>query len=108
MSVPELLETFMLLCFSASWYGSIRQVWRTHDARGMHKPFALLVCIGCLMGLGAKVVLYAETGVLSPLVWLYAWNVIVTAAQLVLIVKLSDQVDERRILGARPMDQAAG
>lgn len=99
MLVSELLESLMLVSFSTSWFWLIRKVWREHDSRSMSKAFPIMVAVGCLFGLASKIALYVATGFLSYLVLIYAWNVIVSLAQLYLIVKLSDDVDGNRISG---------
>lgn len=99
MTVSEMLETAMLLCFSASWYWSIREVWIAGAGRGMPFLFPVLAFVGCLLGLGAKLFILAETGAVSHLIWLYAWNVIVTAAQLGLMARLAGDGDGGRFPG---------
>jgi hypothetical protein len=100
MLAAELLESLMLVCFSTSWFWMIRKVWREHDSRDMSRAFPVLVAVGCLFGLASKVALYLATGIVSFLVLIYAWNVIVALAQLYLIVKMSYDIDRRRIVGA--------
>jgi len=80
------LETGMLLLFSVSWYCSVFRMLRVRAATGKSPAFVLLICTGYIMGVIWKVALWNETGVLSPVTWLYAWNGLVVALDLFLVL----------------------
>lgn len=104
MVLAEFMETLMIICFSTSWYWSIRQVWISQDSRGMPRLLPAMVAVGCFLGLGGKLALWHETGVLSLVAWIYAWNVILALAQYTLVVKLAEEVEQHRVSGVAPGD----
>ena len=89
MSTIELLEGLMLVSFSVSWYWSIAKMLRTRTASGKSLNFVLMICFGYVLGVSSKLVAWQEYGALSPLVWVYAWNLLVTAFDAVLVVHYS-------------------
>lgn len=86
MTEHEVLEAMMLIAFSISWYWSIARMVRMRTALGKSASFVVLICCGYIMGVMSKVLAYNDTGYLSPLVWLYAWNLMVTAFDLALVL----------------------
>ena len=98
MALNQSLETVMLLLFSVGWYWSIARMLRVRAAVGKSPAFVLCVCTGYACGIASKAALWAETGALSPLVWLYGWNFLVTSFDLMLVLYFS-----RRPGGARAM-----
>lgn len=86
MSITDIFETLMLLSFSVSWYWSIAHMLRTHHASGKSPAFVILICTGYVFGMIAKVSIWQDTGALSPIIYLYAWNLIVTLFDLFLVV----------------------
>lgn len=86
MSAQELLEGLMLLCFSVSWYWSIARMIRVRAAAGKSALFVVLICTGYSFGIGAKLDVWVHGGALSPLIWLYCWNLCVTLADLALVL----------------------
>lgn len=87
--MSERLEAAMLFSFSISWYWSIAKMLRTRQAAGKSAFFVLLICCGYVCGVASKLVAYGTTGILSPLIWLYAWNLLVTTFDLYLVQTLS-------------------
>lgn len=77
--MTALLEAAMLAAFSVSWYCSIWKMLRTGRASGKSLGFVLLIVGGYICGILSKLALYVETGELSALIALYAWNLLVTA-----------------------------
>ncbi len=89
MSTVEVLEGLMLISFSISWYWSIAKMLKSKVAAGKSLLFVLMICCGYVLGVSSKVLAWHETGVLSPLIWVYGWNLIVTAFDAVLVVHYS-------------------
>ena len=87
----EIMEVGMLICFSIGWYWSIGRMLRIRAAVGKSPVFVLFVCTGYIFGIGAKVAIWRETGELSPLVWLYCWNLAVTSLDLALVLHFSQK-----------------
>lgn len=93
MTTVEVLEGMMLLSFSVSWYWSIAKMLRTKVAAGKSLLFVLMICFGYILGISSKVVAWHSVGILSPLVWVYAWNLLVTAFDAGLVVHYSRPQD---------------
>lgn len=89
MQNHEVFESLMLLCFSCSWYFSIARMLRVRRASGKSAQFVMLICTGYVFGIAAKYFGWQTTGVLSPVVWLYAWNLLVTGFDLMLVLHFS-------------------
>ena len=53
--MSELLETVMLVCFGLSWPISVVKNIRTGTAKGMSRPFILLITFGYIAGISAKI-----------------------------------------------------
>ena len=87
--MQDLLEGVMLFSFSFSWYWSIAKMLRTGQAAGKSALFVALICSGYVTGVASKIVGYETTGVLSPLIWLYLWNLAVTLFDLYLVLRLT-------------------
>lgn len=78
----------MLAAFSVSWYCSIWKMLRTHKACGKSISFVLLIILGYSCGIGSKLMAYRDTGIWSPLIYLYFWNFVVTCFDAWLVVTL--------------------
>ena len=87
--VAEILETVMLIVFSVGWYCSIAKMIRTKKASGKSISFVGTICFGYLCGVLAKLAVFNETGELSLLVYVYAWNCCVTAFDGWLVIVLT-------------------
>ncbi|MBE9637486.1 hypothetical protein [Salipiger mangrovisoli] len=81
------LEAIMLVAFSTGWYCSIYKMMRQREARGKSLPFVLVIGFGYLCGVASKLLLWRETGVLPPIVWLYTLNALVIAVDASLVVR---------------------
>ncbi|MBQ8287447.1 MAG: hypothetical protein IJX76_01600 [Clostridia bacterium] len=54
--MPELLEAVMLICFGFSWPLNVYRNIKSHTAKGMSIAFILLIMVGYLAGITAKIV----------------------------------------------------
>ena len=90
MNVQEYLEGLMLISFSVGWYWSIARMLRTRQSAGKSAGFVVLVCCGYVFGLTSKLLLWQSGGVFSLLVFVYGWNLIVTAFDLFLVYYFDD------------------
>ena len=52
--MPEILEIVMILCFGASWPFNVAKSFRARTARGKSLLFLLLIEVGYLAGIAAK------------------------------------------------------
>jgi len=75
LSWPQVLEAGMLICFGISWPLAIVKMLKSRRTEGKSLPFTLLVLLGYVLGITAKVAyaLIHETEVPS-VTWLYAVN----------------------------------
>jgi uncharacterized membrane protein len=101
--MAEILETLMLIVFSAGWYCSIGKMIRTKKASGKSISFVGMVCFGYLCGVLAKIAFFQETGELSAVVYLYAWNCLVTAFDGWLVIVLNHR-EKRLAAAAQPQN----
>ena len=53
--MTELLETIMLICFGCSWPLSVVKNYKARTAKNMSLQFSLLITIGYIAGIAAKI-----------------------------------------------------
>ena len=51
----EILETIMLICFGLSWPISVVKAYKARTTKGQSLPFILLIIIGYIAGIAAKI-----------------------------------------------------
>ncbi|WP_238547737.1 hypothetical protein [Meridianimarinicoccus roseus] len=93
--MQQTYEAAMLISFSVSWYWSIAKMVRTGQAAGKSAFFVVLICCGYIAGVASKLEVWQATGILSPLIWLYLWNLVVTGIDLVLVLVLTRRAQAR-------------
>ena len=54
MTIPEILETIMLICFGISWPLSVVKNIKAKTAKSMSLPFILLIMFGYIAGIASK------------------------------------------------------
>ena len=54
MTIPEILETIMLISFGISWPLSVVKNIKAKTAKSMSLPFILLIMIGYIAGIASK------------------------------------------------------
>ena len=79
MVMAEILETAMLICFGLSWPINLVKSIKAKTARATSLKFLLLILIGYLCGIAAKIVLHQYTYVLG----VYFLNLTVVTANLI-------------------------
>ncbi len=85
----QFFEGVMLICFGASWPISISKSLRTRQVAGKSLVFMLLVFVGYLAGLSAKLAIAAvrnETP--QPVSLLYFINTLLVATDICLYIRL--------------------
>ena len=55
MKMESILETLMLVCFGISWPLNVIKAYRARTAKGMSLPFILMIMLGYVAGITAKV-----------------------------------------------------
>ena len=77
--MAEILETVMLLCFGFSWPVSLHKNLKARSAKGMSLQFILLILLGYVAGITAKLLNGNYTYVLV----VYLFNLVMVSANLV-------------------------
>ncbi len=54
--MSEVLESVMLICFGLSWPVSVVKNIKAHTAKSMSLPFILLIIMGYIAGISAKLI----------------------------------------------------
>ena len=75
----EIFESVMLICFGLSWPMSVVKNIRAHSAKAMSLPFILLIIIGYVAGITAKIC----SGNYSYVLVIYVLNLAFVATNLV-------------------------
>jgi hypothetical protein len=85
---PQIFEAVMLVCFGASWPVAILKTWRTRRVDGKSLLFLVLILVGYLAGISAKM-LYAAGRDEGPqwVTWLYALNAAMVSVEIGLYVR---------------------
>jgi urea transporter len=85
ISVGQVFEAAMLICFGLSWPISILKSWRTKFVRGKSAAFLALIFVGYLCGVSNKLVRALHGGDWPEMVTgLYALNAMLVGLDLVL------------------------
>lgn len=76
----SIFETVMLLCFGFSWPMNLIKAYNAKTAKGTSLPFILLIIIGYLAGITAKIV----TGQTNYVLAAYVLNLAIVLLNLVI------------------------
>ncbi len=76
--MAEILETVMLVCFGFSWPLNVYRNYEARTARGMSLPFILLIMLGYVAGICAKLILKNYSYVLA----VYVLNLLIVSVNL--------------------------
>lgn len=79
MSVAEILESVMLICFGLSWPMSVIKNIKAKSAKNMSLQFILLICFGYVAGITAKIINHNVGYVLA----VYILNLVIVSANIV-------------------------
>lgn len=75
MDIAVLFETIMLISFGCSWPFNIVKSVRSKTTLGKSVTFEIIVVIGYLFGVAAKLIIYNRTGVLQYSFWFYLLDI---------------------------------
>jgi len=75
-------EILMLICFGAAWPFSIYRSWASRSTRGKSLLFMVIVMCGYLAGVFHKLLYHFD-----PVIFLYALNFLMVAADVVLYAR---------------------
>ena len=82
--MAEILEVCMVLCFGISWPASIIKSYRARTAKGKSLLFIVMIGIGYVCGIAAKLFHFAATGDLRYPIFFYILNLLMISTELVL------------------------
>lgn len=77
--MADFLEALMLLCFGLSWPVSLIKNIRSGTAKGMSLTFTVLIIIGYIAGISAKI----YTGNINYVLLVYIWNIVLVVGNLI-------------------------
>lgn len=77
--MADFLEALMLLCFGLSWPVSLIKNIRSGTAKGMSLMFTVLIIIGYIAGISAKI----YTGNINYVLLVYIWNIVLVVGNLI-------------------------
>lgn len=77
--MADFLEALMLLCFGLSWPVSLIKNIRSGTAKGMSLMFTVLIIIGYIAGISAKI----YTGNINYVLIVYIWNIALVTGNLI-------------------------
>ena len=81
----SIFETVMLLCFGFSWPMNLIKAYNAKTAKGTSLPFILLIIIGYVAGIIAKIV----TGQTNYVLAAYVLNLAIVLLNLVIYFRIS-------------------
>ena len=89
-----IFEAIMLICFGVSWPVSILKAIRTKFVRGKSRLFMCFVIVGYIAGIFHKFLNPdPTTGHTSLVVWLYVFNLVMVAADLLLYLRYRNNTE---------------
>lgn len=84
MDIVVLCEIVMLVIFGCSWPANIYKSITSRTTLGKSLAFELLVVIGYLFGLTAKIIIYNRTGELQLSFWFYLLDITLVCTDIML------------------------
>ncbi len=91
--MTEFLEMIMLICFGISWPFSVIRNIKAKTAKGMSIEFTLLIIVGYIAGIGAKI----YSGNVGFVLFVYLLNLVMVSANLVVFF-INKRLDKKREL----------
>ena len=88
----SIFETVMLLCFGFSWPMNLIKAYNAKTAKGTSLPFILLIIIGYVAGITAKIV----TGQTNYVLAAYVLNLAIVLLNLVIYFRNST-LDKKKV-----------
>ena len=79
MTIPEILEVIMLICFGLSWPIAAYKSFKSHNPKATNVPFILLILFGYAAGVTAKFI----NGNIGYVLIAYLINILSVLANLV-------------------------
>ena len=93
MEIAPILETIMLVCFGFSWPMNLIKAYKARTAKSTSLPFVLLIIMGYIAGISAKIIM----GNINYVLVAYLLNLAIVSLNLVVYfrnVALDKQVNK--------------
>ena len=93
MEIAPILETIMLVCFGFSWPMNLVKAYKARTAKSTSLPFVLLIIMGYIAGISAKIIM----GNINYVLVAYLLNLAIVSLNLVVYfrnVTLDKQVNK--------------
>lgn len=78
--MAQILETIMLICFGCSWPMSAYKNAKAKSAKNMSLPFTILIMLGYVAGIAAKII----SGTINYVLAVYILNLVMVSANFVI------------------------
>lgn len=90
----SILETVMLVCFGFSWPLNVIKAYRAKTAKGTSLPFVLLIIIGYIAGISAKLI----SGQINFVLIAYILNLAIVSLNVIVYFR-NVSLDKKRLQG---------
>ncbi len=84
MDIVVLCEILMLIIFGCSWPANIYKSLTSRTTLGKSLLFEVLIVIGYMCGITAKLIIYQRTGDLQASFWFYLADILLVTTDIVL------------------------
>ena len=90
----SILETVMLVCFGFSWPLNVMKAYRAKTAKGTSLPFIMLIIIGYIAGISAKLI----SGQINYVLIAYILNLAIVSLNVIVYFR-NVSLDKKRLQG---------
>ena len=90
----SILETTMLVCFGFSWPLNVIKAYKARTTKGTSLPFILLIIVGYIAGISAKVI----SGQINYVLIAYIINLAIVSLNIIIYFR-NVSLDKKRLQG---------
>ena len=90
----SILETVMLVCFGFSWPLNVIKAYKAKTAKGTSLPFIMLIIIGYIAGISAKLI----SGQINYVLIAYILNLAIVSLNVIVYFR-NVSLDKKRLQG---------
>ena len=90
----SILETVMLVCFGFSWPLNVMKAYKAKTAKGTSLPFIMLIIIGYIAGISAKLI----SGQINYVLIAYILNLAIVSLNVIVYFR-NVSLDKKRLQG---------
>ena len=90
----SILETVMLVCFGFSWPLNVMKAYKAKTAKGTSLPFIMLIIIGYIAGISAKLI----SGQINYVLVAYILNLAIVSLNVIVYFR-NVSLDKKRLQG---------